>query len=199
MHPLGIVTTVVVVVYILAQEIAKRVIDAKLQALYANDRYDECINLLNKPLSRILQTTYQQYVQRFTVYEAKGDAKAASFTLDTLLGLRLTKKHRLEAVTRAFNYYVQQGQGAKSKKMLAEIAASGNRELAADCRLTYAIVFSGEHGYIDQMEALLEKADPAQKAKLCFLLSKQYANVGNRERAKHFRQLAKQVERELSA
>ena len=199
MHPLGIATIVAVVVYILAQEIAKRVIDAKLQDLYAAGRYDECIDLLNKPLPRILQTTYQQYVQRFTVYEAKGDAKAASFTLDTLLGLRLTKRHRLEAVTRAFNYYVRQGQGARSKEMLAEIAASGNRELAADCRLTYAIVFSGEHGYIDQMEALLERADPDQKPKLCFLLSKQYGNAGNRERARHYHRLAEQAERELAA
>jgi hypothetical protein len=198
MHPLGAVTIVVVVLYILAREIAKRVIDAKLQALYATNRYDECIELLNKPVSRILQPTYQQYLQRFTVYEAKRDDKAALFTLDTLLGLRLSKRHRLMVVTRAFNYYVRQGKGAKSKEMLDEIAACGNRELVADCRLTYAIVFSGEHGYIVQMESLLEKAVPEQKAKLCFLLSKQYANAGDREKAREYRRLAEGAEKELA-
>ena len=62
-----------------------------------------------------------------------------------------------------------------------------DRAVIADCQLTYDIVCGHRHDMIDKMESLLPNANDAQKGKLYFLLAKQYANAGNKERARAYR------------
>ena len=89
----------------------------------------------------------------------------------------------------AFNYYAQAGNRKRAKELLADLKAvkGADRAVIADCQLTYDIVCGHRHDMIDKMEFLLPNANDAQKGKLYFLLAKQYANAGNKERARAYR------------
>ena len=71
----------VVVAYFAVTEGAKKYFDMKLQVLFNLGLYQDCIDLLDRKLARIVMSTYKQYYLRFTIYEAADmDAYAARMT-----------------------------------------------------------------------------------------------------------------------
>ncbi|MDO4596153.1 MAG: hypothetical protein Q4B30_04170 [Coriobacteriaceae bacterium] len=183
MNPAAVVIIVLFFVYFIGREVTRRRIDTHLQALYIAGRYDDCIAYLDRKLSRILMSTYRQYYLRFTVYEAAGDSFSAGRMLDHLLDMHASKSKRLDLVLRAFNFYVGQGSKKQAKEMLEEVSSTAPALQAADAKLTYDIVFEHDTSHLHEMERLVKKADdPAQRAKLLFLMSKQYKTMNRRDR-----------------
>ncbi len=196
MKPEVVVFIVVVVVYFLGTEGLKKYFDLKLQVLYAGGLYKECIELLDRRLARIVMTTYKQYYMRFVIYEAEGNTVAAERMLEHVLNMKSSKSKRAGLVAQAFNFYVMAGNRKQAKVMLQELKASDQKAVAADCQLTYDIVFGKRCDEIERMEAMLDRADPAMKTKLYMLLSHQYANAGDKQRARKYRRLCdEQVEK----
>lgn len=194
MQPEVILFIIVLVVYFVGTELLKWYFDMKIQMLYAAGLYEECIEFLNKLLPRMVMTTFKQYYVRFTVYEAEGNTVGANSMLDHLLNMKASKKQRLALVAGAFNYYAKTGKKKQAQEMLDEVSQSDNAAVAADCQMTYDIVFGKRSDLIDKMEQLLASAEPDARAKLYFLLSKQYANKGDRARAQEYANLLKELE-----
>ena len=187
-NPLVIAFIVLVVLMFVGTEVFKFYADAKLQMLYTAELYDECIAFLDKPLARMMMTTFKQYSMRFMVYDAEGNVFAADRMLEHLLNMKAGKKQRAALLQTAFNHYVRTGNKKLAKDMLARIDAApdANAAVAADSHLTYEIVFAKRYDMIGQMEGMLGKASPEARGKLYYLLAKQYANKGDRKQAKRY-------------
>ncbi|MBM6942278.1 hypothetical protein [Collinsella intestinalis] len=188
-NPAVIAFIVFLVVYFLGTEGAKRCYDMRIQAFISTGLYDEAFCDLNRFLPRILFTTYQQHKYRFFVHEGRGERELAERMLELMLRMRNSAKRQAEIDALAFNYYAQAGNRKRAKELLADLKAvkGADRAVIADCQLTYDIVCGHRHDMIDKMESLLPNANDAQKGKLYFLLAKQYANAGNKERARAYR------------
>lgn len=193
MKPEIIFFIVVVVVYFVGTEALKRYFDLKIQMLYAAGLYEECIEFLNKLFPRMVMTTFKQYYVRFTVYEAEGNTFAANKMLDHLLNMRSSSKQRAALEAAAFNFYAKTGDKKRAKEMLAQIEQQNNAALVSDCQMTYDIVFGKRCDLIEKMESMAGSAQPEVRAKLYFLLSKQYANKGDRKRAREYANLLEEL------
>ena len=186
---------VLIVAMFVGTEVFKYYTDAKLQMLYTAELYDECIAALDKPLARMTLTTFKQYSLRFMVYDAQGNVAAADRMLEHLLNMKASKKQRAALLQTAFNHYVRTGNKKLAKQTLAQIDAAPDKKaaVAADCHLTYEIVFSKRCDMIDKMEDMVGKASPEARGKLYYLLAKQYANKGDRKQAKRYEGLLNEL------
>lgn len=180
---------IVVVVYFVGSEGLKRYYDAKIQAFYNAGLFDECLDELNKFLPRILLTTFKQHYYRFLVHDARGDRELAERMIELLVRMRNSAKRQAQILPIAFNYFAENGNKKRAKELLAELKETkgADKAVIADCQLTYEIVFGKRCDMIDKMEAMLPRANQQLKGKLYYLLAKQCANAGNRERARHYR------------
>ena len=189
MRPEVIAFIVFLIVYFIGTEGAKRYYSARIQAFLATGLYDEALEELNKFLPRILLTTFTQHQYRFLAHEGRGERELAERMLELLVRMRNSAKRQAQVDAMAFNYYTRAGNKKRAKELLADLkqVKGADRALIADCQLTYEIVFGHRHDMIDKMESMLPGADEALTGKLYFLLAKQYANAGDKERARSYR------------
>lgn len=192
-----IVVVVFIVVYILAREALRRYYNARYEGFFATAHYQEALDTLDTLPARVTMTTYQQYSRRFFCYEAMENKEMATRMIDLVVRMRHTPKRQAEVLTLAFNYFVQIGEKDRAKETLAQLKAAkgSNPAVVTDCQLTYEIVFKKRYDYIDQMEKMLKKAGPELQGKLCYLLSKQYANKGDKTHAKQYRRRYEELAR----
>lgn len=187
----GIVAFLVLVVgYFLLSEGSRRYYEAKYQGLFQTGHYKEAIGALDSRLARVTMTTYRQYYLRFLCYQAMDDEEMATRMIELLVRMRNSARRQAQTLAVAFNYFTQLGEKDRCKELLAELRTNraADEAVVRDCQLTYDIVFSKSHAYIDQMEQMLQtEKDPAREGKLCFLLWKQYANKGSKTHAKRYR------------
>ena len=190
MYPGVIAFIVLVVAYFLFKEGFRRYYEAKYEGFFETGHYKEAIEALDKMPARLTLTTYRQYYLRFLCYQAMDDEEMATRMIELLVRMRNSAKRQAQTLAVAFNYFTQLGNKDRCKELLAQLKASkaADRAVVQDCQLTYDIVFSKKHGYIDQMEQMLKKEkNPALQGKLCFLLWKQYANKGDKTHAKQYK------------
>lgn len=190
MHPGVIAFIVLVVAYFLFKEGFRRYYEAKYEGFFETGHYKEAIESLDSTPARVTLTTYRQYYLRFLCYQAMDDEEMAIRMIELLVRMRNSAKRQAQTLAVAFNYFTQLGNKDRCKELLAQLRASkaADQAVVADCQLTYDIVFSKKHGYIDQMEQMLKKEkNPALQGKLCFLLWKQYANKGDKTHAKQYK------------
>lgn len=183
----------VVVAYFAVTEGAKKYFDTKLQVLFNLGLYQDCIDLLDRKLARIVMSTYKQYYLRFTIYEAADMDAYADRMLDHLLEMSCSDKQRRQLAVRAFNFYIKTGDRKRAASMLEEMRPIVSKGILADSQLTYDIVFCRRHDKIDEMEAMLDTNDLGLRGKLYLLLSYQYESSGNKGEARRYRNLEKQL------
>ncbi|WP_306792730.1 PTS system mannose/fructose/sorbose family transporter subunit IID [Collinsella ureilytica] len=187
MQPLLIVAAILMIVVMLASETIKRLLDAALERLLAEGKYDMAIQVLDKRLARMLFPTFKQYYLRFSIYEASGQARLARTMLNHLLGMKVTARRRATLVVIAFNFFINQEDEPAARAMLEEIERVGTEEVLADCKDTYAIVFEGDSSHIERMEGLVARVKNTQVlCKLYYLLARQYKNRGDKKMARAF-------------
>ena len=190
MHPGVIAFIVLVVAYFLFKEGFRRYYEAKYEGFFETGHYKEAIESLDSTPARVTLTTYRQYYLRFLCYQAMDDEEMATRMIELLVRMRNSAKRQAQTLAVAFNYFTQKGEKDRCKELLAQLKTNkaADRAVIQDCQLTYDIVFSKSHGYIDQMEQMLKKEkNPALQGKLCFLLWKQYANKGDKTHAKQYK------------
>ena len=190
MEPGVIAFLVLVVAYFLASEGFRHYYEAKYQGFFETGHYKEAIGALDRIPARVTMTTYRQYYLRFLCYQATNDEEMATRMIELLVRMRNSAKRQAQTLAVAFNYFTQKGEKDRCKELLAQLKTNkaADRAVIRDCQLTYDIVFSKGHGYIDQMEQMLKKEkNPALQGKLCFLLWKQYANKGDKTHAKQYK------------
>lgn len=183
----------VVVAYFAVTEGAKKYFDMKLQVLFNLGLYQDCIDLLDRKLARIVMSTYKQYYLRFTIYEAADMDAYADRMLDHLLEMSCSDKQRRQLTVRAFNFYIKTGDRKRAASMLEDMRPVVSKGILADSQLTYDIVFRHRHDKIDEMEAMLDTNDLGLRGKLYLLLAYQYESSGNKGEALRYRNLEKQL------
>lgn len=197
MRPEIIFFIVIVIVYFVASTALRYYFDLKIQALYSAGLYDDAFKTLNNFFARILLPTFRQYTLRFMVHEARGEEEMATRMMELMLRMRGSKKRQAQVTVMGFNYYVTLGDKKRAKELLGEVKQRCDQSVAADCQLTYDIIFGKRHDYIDRMVQMLDGAEPALKSKLCFLIAKQYRNAGDAKSARRYEEMLNDIAKEF--
>lgn len=182
----GIVIVVVCVASLVYTEVQKRLIFSKYRALFERQDFAGCVKLLDRPLSKLLFPRYNQLYMRLNAQMCLDNPQECRRIVDEMLGLRTSDEQRVVLLLRAFNLFVEQEDYDRAGGLLQEIREKAPAEASAECEQTYDIYAKGSYQYIDEMERALEGADPAQQARLCYLLSLQYESKGDERRAAEY-------------
>ena len=193
-----IIFVVFLIVYFVATLLLRRYYEMKIHMLFVTGLLDDCFDTLNKFLPRILFPTYEQYLWRFRVHDARDEREMATRMIELMLRMRSSKKRHGEVVALAFNYYVSIEDKKRAKELLDEAKGVCDKNVVKDCQLTYDIMLGNRHDCIEEMEALLDRADPPLRAKLYKLIAKQYRNAGNKKQAQYYDGLLVQLIKENS-
>lgn len=193
-----IIFVVFLMVYFVATLLLRRYYEMKIHMLFVTGLLDDCFDTLNKFLPRILFPTYEQYLWRFRVHDARDEREMATRMIELMLRMRSSKKRHAEIVALAFNYYVSIEDKKRAKELLDEAKGVCDKNVVKDCQLTYDIMLGNRHDCIEEMEALLDRADPPLRAKLYKLIAKQYRNAGNKKQAQYYDGLLVQLIKENS-
>ena len=193
-----IIFVVFLIVYFVATLLLRRYYEMKIHMLFVTGLLDDCFDTLNKFLPRILFPTYEQYLWRFRVHDARDEREMATRMIELMLRMRSSKKRHAEIVALAFNYYVSIVDKKRAKELLDEAKGVCDKNVVKDCQLTYDIMLGNRHDCIEEMEALLDRADPPLRAKLYKLIAKQYRNAGNKKQAQYYDGLLVQLIKENS-
>lgn len=193
-----IIFVVFLIVYFVATLLLRRYYEMKIHMLFVTGLLDDCFDTLNKFLPRILFPTYEQYLWRFRVHDARDEREMATRMIELMLRMRSSKKRHAEIVALAFNYYVSIEDKKRAKELLDEAKGVCDKKVVKDCQLTYDIMLGNRHDCIEEMEALLDRADPPLRAKLYKLIAKQYRNAGNKKQAQYYDGLLVQLIKENS-
>ena len=159
-----IIFVVFLIVYFVATLLLRRYYEMKIHMLFVTGLLDDCFDTLNKFLPRILFPTYEQYLWRFRVHDARDEREMATRMIELMLRMRSSKKRHAEIVALAFNYYVSIEDKKRAKELLDEAKGVCDKNVVKDCQLTYDIMLGNRHDCIEEMEALLDRADPPKVA-----------------------------------
>lgn len=193
-----IIFVVFLIVYFVATLLLRRYYEMKIHMLFVTGLLDDCFDTLNKFLPRILFPTYEQYLWRFRVHDARDEREMATRMIELMLRMRSSKKRHAEIVALAFNYFVSIEDKKRAKELLDEAKGVCDKNVVKDCQLTYDIMLGNRHDCIEEMEALLDRAEPPLRAKLYKLIAKQYRNAGNKKQAQYYDGLLVQLIKENS-
>lgn len=198
MNPLFLATLLVLLVFVLLDQFARRRAVKQIETLYEQHRSDEMLERLDGWYERMFFPAYNRTYMRYNAFLQKGDDKAAEGELDALLAAKPSDEQRRDLLMRAFEFYLKEGSYQRAKSILDEMGQK-TPEVAAECTKLYEVIANKSTAYIDEMEGQLETSDKATRSRLCYLLSLQYANAGDGKRAEEYRAQAKAPARQTAA
>lgn len=190
---IGIIVVALCVISLVYTEVQKRLIFSRYEKLFEKGDFEGCLRVLDGPVARIVYPRYNQLYMRLNAQMCLSDAEAARATIDEMLALGSSDKQRLVLLLRAFNFFVEQEDYDRAGELLEELREKASPEQLAGCERTYAIFAEKSSAYIDQMEAELKDATGPERTSLLYLLSVQYENKGDAQRANAYLEQVRDV------
>ena len=190
---IGIIVVALCVISLVYTEVQKRLIFSRYEKLFERGDFEGCLRVLDGPVARVVYPRYNQLYMRLNAQMCLSDAEAARATIDEMLALGSSDKQRLVLLLRAFNFFVEQEDYDRAGELLGELREKASPEQLAGCERTYAIFAEKSSAYIDQMEAELKDATGPERTTLLYLLSVQYENKGDAQRANAYLEQVRDV------
>ena len=182
----GIVLSVACALVFVGSTFYRRMVFSKYQFLLARQDFAGCVRLLNGFFSRLLLPGYNRLFMLLTAEQCLDDATAVRSIIDQMLKLRMTAEQRLALLLRGFNFFIDQKDYKRAKKLLVELREERTKtpaEALANCERTYDVFAHKSSAYIKEMRSQLKDAKGEVRMNLLYLLSVQYENNGEKDRA----------------
>ena len=190
LNPLYFIPVVLIIVFVSADQISRRRSFTKAAKLFESGQYEELISYLDGKYARFFYPKYNRAYMQFRTYDAMGDVKHASETIDLLFALNPADNQLPDLLIKAFEFYLRNGDKTNAKKMLDRIETKDEfAKMAPELKKLYLVLAEGNASYIDEMKAQLNTADDPTKQRLLYLLSKQYETLGDEENAAKYREM----------
>lgn len=188
---LVIVAVVLLVVFVGSRVMRKKVM-MKMITAAQNQNFEEMEAIANKTSTRMLIPPFNLEYLKLNALILEGNKRKINDQFDLLLKNMRKNKAQTEDVTmKAFNYYVGMEDKHRTKELLAQIDTFTNVRMKEEAHIMYDIFVMKQCNYIEKMEAELEGMNDAQKAINEYLLSVQYTNKGDKEKAKEYEELSR--------
>ncbi|AEB07639.1 hypothetical protein Corgl_1540 [Coriobacterium glomerans PW2] len=120
MNTLTIGCVILLVVYFIGSEMAKRYLYRSFEVSFMSERYDECIHLLDGVPMRILFPRFNLFFMRMNVCMAKAEMSDVDYMIDRLLTAHFTRAQRRAVISRALVFFEQSGCAERAAAMRRE-------------------------------------------------------------------------------
>lgn len=182
-----IVTLVVLVTMIALDKIVRIKVSEHIDALYSAGNGDELLTYLDGFLVKYLYPAYNRAFMKINALELTGDFDGEGRELALLLSeKRLDNKQRHAVVLRGFEFYLKEGNAQRARELLEEIEGWDRFPSKNLYFILYSVVVEKSAAYIPLCKDKLQDAQGADKLQLLYLLSKQYENIEQFEKAREY-------------
>lgn len=182
-----IITLIVLVVVIAADKIVRRRVSERINELYSAGNGGDLLDYLDGHLVKYLYPAFNRAYMKVNAYELTGDSKGEGQELALLLSeKRLDEKQRRAVVLRGFEFYLKEGKAKKARELLNEIEGWDGFPSKDMYLVLYRVVADKSSDYITLCEGKLKDARGPDKLQLLYLLSRQYENNGQMEKAREY-------------
>lgn len=145
----------------------------------------------NSLLTKCLFSAFNVLYLRLNAYVLAGNEKKINETFALLLKMRKNKSQTEDVTMKAFNYYIGVEDKKRCKELLDKINTFNNVRMKEEAEMMYNIFILKNDKYVAEMEESLDGLPDARKAITEYLLSVQYANRGDKKKAKEYEGLSK--------
>lgn len=191
-QPIALSLALVLAVFIVLQLIRRAKQRQLLYALREQD-FAGLEQLLAKPSTKLLIPLYNLEYIRLNVLIAKGDRPGTDAQFDKLLQAKKSRVQTEDLLMKAFHYYLEAEDAKRCQDLLAQLKESGNTPVYEEAVLLYDVLLDHSSAHIDELTVRLEQAAPQEQVVYYYLLSKQYANAGDKQKAEEYERKAKAV------
>lgn len=156
-----------------------------------NGDYDGFFKTVDSFIVKFLIPRYNLEYLKLNAYILQGKEELIELQFDSLLAARKNKAQKEDITMKAFNYYVGVENKEKCTELMEEIKTFTNERMVQEATIMYDVFILKQGNHIKEIEEMMEGLGDAEKGINEYLLSVQYANIGDKENAKKYEKLSK--------
>ncbi|NBK96938.1 MAG: hypothetical protein EOM50_02760 [Erysipelotrichia bacterium] len=191
----NVLVIIILIVLAIVLTIAMQYVKVKKQNKMINDlqsgKFDSFDKLVNSVLVKMLFPRYNLEYLKLNSYILQGKEEEIELQFDFLLNARKNKAQKEDITMKAFNYYVGVENKEKCTELIEQIKTFTNERMVQEATIMYDVFVLKQGNHIDEILEMMEGMSDAQKGVNEYLLSVQYANIGDSENAKKYEKLSK--------
>lgn len=163
----------------------------KMITCIQNGDYDGFFKTADSFIVKFLFPRYNLEYLKLNAYILQGKEESIEAQFDSLLAARKSKAQKEDITMKAFNYYVGVENKEKCTELMEVIKTFTNERMVQEATIMYDVFILKQGNHIKEIEEMMEGLGDAEKGINEYLLSVQYANIGDKENAKKYEKLSK--------
>lgn len=187
-----LISALAVLLLILIENIWTRKIGDRLTAYLLRGQYDEYAILRNKGMTKYLIPSFNLVYMDMNKAIAQNDRAGVEECLELYDGMRLSRKQKSQAFSRAFYYYVLLKDSEKATRYYRLTRDFSDAAEMKDMDIFFDTFVQKGYTYLKEVKTRLETVPRQELSDYESLLSQMYANKGDTMQAEKYRQLAEQ-------
>lgn len=186
-----IVAIILSVVLVVVNQLIKVRKQNKMITCLQNGDYDGFFKTADSFIVKFLIPRYNLEYLKLNAYILQGKEESIEAQFDSLLAARKSKAQKEDITMKAFNYYVGVENKEKCTELMEVIKTFTNERMVQEATIMYDVFILKQGNHIKEIEEMMEGLGDAEKGINEYLLSVQYANIGDKENAKKYEKLSK--------
>lgn len=191
-------TTLIIILFVIIvflTPILRKFLQNKKQYYFSylleKQEYERLEKELDAFSSKALFPRYTLECIRLQMYLMQNKPSKIDAQYDVVIESAVGKKQKKEILSNAFEHYVFLSQKKKSTELLHQIQEIEDASLLARCQMLYEIFIEKKADYIQQLEEKFDSLSGTEKMVSAYLLSVQYSNIQNHEKAEYYGNMSK--------
>lgn len=195
-NKLLVFTGIVVVVTVITSFVLQFLRNSKqnqFMYLLQNNEFDELYKGVDSLYVKAIFPLYnREYIRlnALIMQDRKADVDAQ---FDKMIPMAASKKAKIDILNKAFEYYVYNEDKKHCEPIYNQIKELGDEALTKTTTVLYDIMILKKSNHIEELEKDIDKLPAMNKVTNAYLLSVQYRNKGNNEKAEYYEDLSKSI------
>lgn len=188
----GIIVFVVVVVSFILQFL-RNLKQKEFLYLLQNNEFDTLYKKIDSFYTKTIFPEYNREYVRLNALIMQDRKEEINAAFDKLIPMAKDKKAWVDILSKAFEYYVYAEDKERCDDILKEIEKLNDEKILKASNLMYDVMILKKSNHIEEMENKFDKLTVSQKVINAYLLSQQYRNKGDKEKAEYYENISKSL------
>ena len=201
MNVFVIIAIVAVALLTIAEKFVARNIEQKLNYFLYNKDFKSYDKLRNQFVTKYLFNPFNLKFSDLNRYGIEGNIEKFEETIHEFNQMRLNKNQKEAVYTKAFYYFMMKKDLENADRYYHYLKDLDRPEIMGNIEVFHDTFIEKGHTYLEQTLTALENANEVEKADLESIIAQMYDNMGDKEKAmqytdlaeKHFTEMEKQI------
>lgn len=161
--------------------------------LLQNNEFDTLYKKIDSLYTKSIFPEYNREYVRLNALIMQDRKEEIDATFDKLIPMAKDKNAKIDILDKAFEYYVYDENQEKCDQIIKEIEKFDDEKMLKHTKMMYDIMILKKSNHIKELEKDFDKQPVIQRVTNAYLLSVQYKNKGNEEKAQYYENVSKSL------